>query len=138
MIKFLLMLLVTTNLYAATVWTPQSERYNTYNTTPTKTTQKLVRVKVGDIDSVQPEWAKLDGEFIKEVSSGGAVRYVKAIAPLVDECIGKFVCHQKWGWVVNISEDTVFGKCKAIKILNEQVVMYDNRVKDINCPTVLK
>jgi hypothetical protein len=136
MIKILMMFLLTTNLYAATVWTPQPERYNTYNVTPTKATQKLVRIPITEPDSVQPEWVKIGGEWIKEVTAKGAVRYVPA--PLPDECIATFVCHVKWGWIINISQDTVFVKCKAIKILNEQAVVYDNRVKDVGCPSILK
>ena len=136
MIKLLMMMLITTNLWAATVWTPQPERYNTYNVTPTKATQKLVRIKAGEIDSVQPEWVKIGGDWIKEVSGGGAVRYVAA--PLPDECVAQFVCHLRWGWIINISQDTVLGKCKAIKILNQQPVVYDNSVKDLKCPSVIK
>lgn len=136
MIKLLMMFLVTTNLFAAAIWKPQPERYNTYNATPTKAKQTIVRVQVGDIEAVRPEWVKIGGEWIKEISSGGAVRYVAA--PLPDECVAQFVCHVKWGWIINISQDTVLGKCKAIKILNQQPVVYDNAVKDMNCPSYLK
>jgi hypothetical protein len=137
MIKFLLMMLISSSLVAATVWERQPDLYNAYEVISKTGKKSIVRVKVSDVpDSVQPEWVKQDGQFFREVTAKGAVRFVPA--PLPDQCVAQFICHAKWGFVVNISEDTVFGKCKAIKILNEQVVMYDNRVKNINCPTVLK
>ena len=138
MIKFLLMLVISTNLYANTVWERQPDLYNAYEVTSLKTGKKsIVRVKVSDVaDSVQPEWVKQEGQFFREITAKGGVRFVSA--PLPDQCVAQFTCHDKWGWVVNISEDSVFGKCKAIKILNGQVVMYDNRVKDVGCPSILK
>ena len=134
-IKFAIIYTCFLTIAQAAVWTAQPERYNTYNATPTKAKQTIVRVPVGDVEAVRPEWVKIGGEFIKEVSSGGAVRYVAA--PVADECVGKFICHPQWGWIINVSQDTVL-KCKAIKITNQQVAVYDNAVYDKACPSYLK
>lgn len=137
--------LIVSSAHAATTWTLQPERYHTYNSTPTKAKETLVRVKTTEIEGINPAWKKLDGVFMKEISSGGSVRYPKelvTVPPVVDECKAQFVCHPDWGWIVNIDQNQV-NKCTAIKITKDQAAIFDsvlstNGGTDTACPVYPK
>jgi hypothetical protein len=119
--------LLISSAQAATVWTVQPERYHTYNTTPTKATQSLTRIRTTDIEAINPAWVKIGGVWIKEISTGGAVRYTAepvVVPPVIDGCTAEFVCHPQWGWIIDLSGPQVL-KCPAVKITNEQAAFWD-------------
>lgn len=119
---------------AAATWTVQAERYHKYDTTPLNLTDSSYKyIVTTDLESYNVNWLRLDGVYIKEISSGGAVRYTKepvVVPPLLDECKGQFICHPQWGWIVNINQNQVL-KCAAIKIRKEEAAVFDN-VQSVN------
>lgn len=138
MIKLLMMMFLTTNLWAATAtWVREPDLYNAYEVTSPKTGKKsIVRVKVANVpDGVQPDWVKQEGQFYREVTAKGATRFV--LAPVKDECVAQFTCSTKWGYIVNIRDIDIL-KCPALKVTKQQIVQYDNATIDKNCPTYLK
>lgn len=127
---------------AATTWTVQPEKYYTYNTTPLAAKETLKRVLTTDTKIViKPDWVKVGDLWTKEISSGGAVRYIAVAAEVPTEpnlCNGQFICHEDWGWIVAISENQVL-KCTAVKITKDQATAFESAISvsgEPTCPSI--
>lgn len=123
---FIIFCLMFAGIAFAATWTVQPEKYLTYNTKPSNVAPLLKRVPANATLEIPTSWSKLGGLWRKEVSTGGSARYYEElIAPVTALCDAKFVCHEDWGWIVNLSHNSVL-TCPAIKITKDQAAFYEN------------
>lgn len=127
---------------AATIWTQQPDEYHWYKS---GTTNKYLSTSFVDIPT---NYIKQDGIYIKCTSTGGANKYWqqgydcygKQIAPqppIVTYCDAKFVCHENWGWIVDLTQLKADG-CNHVKITKELALFYSGQratSSGIVCPT---
>lgn len=109
--------------YAETVWTPQPGIYYQYKVPPRMTNQYELTIDI----EIPAHWIKQAGEFTKMLSGGGATKYEKiavTVPPNNPVCEAQFVCHDKWGWVVDLSHNSVL-QCPRVRITKEQALFYE-------------
>ena len=114
---------------ANTVWTQQPDFYHWYKY---GTANKYLPTAYVEIPT---SYIKQDGTYIKCTSTGGANKYwpvgydcygkqTAPQPPIVTYCEAKFVCHENWGWIVDLSQLKKDG-CEQVKITKEQALFYD-------------
>lgn len=128
--------------WAAAVYTPvpAPNEYYKYEITTVKkevsptgviTTTTNVRTSyllTTDLETVQMNYKRIGGVWVKHLSDGGSIRYfeqVVTVPPVVDECQARFVCHKSWGWIVDLTLAQVM-KCPAVKITQSQALFFDS------------
>jgi hypothetical protein len=142
---FTFLLLFNVIALAATTWTQDTTvDYYKYQTTPSTqlTNHKYVHIKTTEDKEIPASWTKIGSIWRKEISTGGAVRYVEfktTTPPVVDNCAAEVVCHRDWGWIVNLEALKTLN-CAAVKITKEQIVqLYSNAVASSDaCPVYPK
>lgn len=84
--------------------------------------------------SAPASWIKQSGVYIQCKSEGGATRYYAqgydcygkqvVVTPPTSVCNAKFVCHEQWGWIVDLTQLKADG-CNHVKISNSDALFYD-------------
>lgn len=121
-----------------TMWTPAPEKYFKYNTTPIKVTEAGVVIPkttvykyivTTNFEAVQTGWEKVGAVWIKYTTVNGGLRYAEEVVvvepqPQEKVCDAQFVCHDQFGWIVNLTYNTVL-QCPKVKITNGQAQFYE-------------
>lgn len=126
---------------AAVTWTQQPNEFFWY-----KAGTQNKYLFTTDID-VPASYVKQPGTFIQCKSTGGANKYwqqgydcygkqTAPQPPIVTYCDVQFVCHENWGWIVDLSQLKTDG-CNHVKITKEQALFYEGKRNvdgSVTCP----
>ena len=128
--------------HAATLWTPQPERYFKYETSAVGAIKTTYEYSPIDEVDINPKWRKLSSQWVRYTTVNGGVKYGEEVIvqnPVPTEKVcDAFVCNGDFGVVFNMTKNTVLN-CPYVKITKEQVTQIYDGSKSIDeiplCPT---
>jgi hypothetical protein len=106
-------------------WFQQPGSYFKYDTTPTRTTEKVYKHLLTTNLEVPLAWVKQPGTYTQYKSSGGAYTYKLDVVPVdASPCKGAYKCRDATGAYYDMTQNFAL-RCPAVKLVADEYLDFD-------------